>query len=255
MKPKIFLFFLFVIFLIGTLAPSYFVYAQEAPRYNFGSMQASKSLFAKPGQEIETKLYFYNIYGNRPTHIKLKIVEKPEDWEVSLFPNIHKEKYEVSGEIREVEENLVVYPSNTSEKPGEKTEGKEWISSKVGYINADYVTIKIKIPENEKIGTSENIKINAIAFWLGQTGSIALQQERDFSYTIKTTTEYYEKPYEGSEVKIKSLGKKILDLIIEPSEINPLIMISTGTTLILLIILIILIIIAGKKSKKKKKKK
>lgn len=236
-----FFIFSFLILLVGT------VFA-ELPQYSFGSMQASKEFGVGPGNEISTKLYFYNIYGNRATHIKLSI-EKPAEWEVIIIPEIRKVDYEVSGVKVSVDENLVVYPSNASEEPGTNTETIEYITSKVGYIGANFVTLTIKVPENEKIGVSKNIKINAVAFWLGQTGNIALEQEREFEYTITTTTEYYEKPYE-EEVEKESLGKKVINLFSEPIKMKPLNAVMVGATFILIIVFIILLIVARRKKKK-----
>jgi len=61
-----FSFFLVFIFLIGI------VNAQEDAKYNFGSAQGAKEFTVSPGEEITTKLFFYNIYGNRITHIILE---------------------------------------------------------------------------------------------------------------------------------------------------------------------------------------
>jgi len=247
---RIFLFFsLFFILLVGTLA---IVHAQEGvPKYNLGSMQSDKSISIKPGQETSIKLYFYNIDGNRPTHIKLSIVEKPANWDISISPSLQTKEYEVSGVNISVDENLVVYPSNASVVAGQEIAGKEWISSKVGYINADYVTISIKVPENEKIGITDKIKINAIASWLGQAGSIALQQERDFEYSVTTTTTYYEKPV-GESVNQTNIGKQIISLFTS-QQIKPIYMIATGTTLILIIAFVILVIFAVRKRRKRRK--
>jgi len=251
-----FCFFIFFslnfIFLVGTLVSLSLVNAQEAPKYNFGSMQAASQFSLKPGQEIETKLYFYNIYGNRPTHIKLSLVEKPKNWQVTIEPDVKSKEYEVSGQIVTVEENLVVYPSNASEEPGENIEEVEWISSKVGYIGANFVKIRIKVPESEEVGRTEKIKINAVAFWLGQTGSISLQQERDFEYTIKTTTEYYEKPLEQTSQKIE---KKITSFISLPDNIQPIYMILTGITLILVIVFMVLLVMSKREVKRRQNRK
>ena len=215
-------------------------------------MQPTKELAIKPGQEITAKLYFFNVYAKKPTHIQLEVVEKPANWEVSIFPELKEKKYEVSGKEVSIKENLAVYFSNVSSKKGLEVPGKEWISSKVGYINADYVTIKIKAPENEKIGERKNLKIKGTAFCLGQEGGIALQQERDFDYSIQVTTKYYEKPVEESV--LKKLGKNFVNLF-SGETVQPVYMISTGFTLILFILLIVLVIIAKRKEIKKELKK
>lgn len=250
-----------LIFLVLTLFLS-LVFAEDIPQYNFGTMQAGKSFSVQPGQEITTKLYFYNIYGNRPTHIKLSVIEKPENWQVEIIPDVAKKEYDVSGQKVSVDENLVVYPSNATETAGTNTETIEYIQSSVGYIASNFVTIKIKVPENEKIGVSKNIKINGIASWLGQTGNIALNQERDFDYSVSTTTSstsYYEKPYEEpaatTTTNTTEIGKKILSLFSSESQIKPIYLVMTGMTLVLVVIFIILLVLIKRKIKKESRKR
>ena len=252
MKKQILLIALILLF--GSLFSSFAVFsglvvAQDGdagvPQYNFGSMQPSKNLAGKPGQTIETRLYFYNIYGNRPTHIKLEIVDKPENWDVEIVPSARDVDYEVAGVIQTVQENLVVYPSEVKEKAGKDSKDKEWIKSKVGYVESDFVDVRISIPENEKIGVTKNIKINGKAFWLGQGGNIALEQERDFEYAVKTTTEYYEKP----------VNRITGFFTFEAVTANPLVSVLVGLVLIVVIVMIVVIIILSRKLNKQENRK
>ncbi len=207
------------------------------PQYNFGTMQPTDKLAGKPGQTIETRLYFYNVYGNRPTHVRLEITETPDNWDVSIVPGVGDVEYEVAGVIQTVNENLVVYPSEAQEQAGRNSDEKEWISSKVGYIESDFVDVVIEIPENEEIGITENIKINGVAFWLGQGGNIALEQEREFEYAVTTTTEYYEKPVN------RITGFAVGDFVSD----NPVVSIVLGIVLVLVIVLVVMVIVLGKK--------
>jgi len=162
------------------------VSAQEPPKYNFGSMQPAKELSVSPGDSITTKLYFYNIYGNRITHISLSVSKAPEDWDISFDPPLHTTTVNISGIMTEVTENLFVEPSEALEEiPETIPEGIEYISSSVGYIGAKPVLITISVPEDEKLGKSFNITISASAEWLGQTGAVAIKQSRDFDFTVK----------------------------------------------------------------------
>ncbi len=181
---------LFIIIFLVSL-----VIAQEQAKYNFGTMQAAKELNVNPGGEISTKLYFYNIYGNRATHIKLEIIEAPENWQIELSPSIKSVDYDIAGTITTVEENLYVEPSETvDEIPSFVPEGIEYISSSVGYIGANPVEIKIIIPSDEEYG-SYDLRVDASAFWLGQEGSVAIQQSRSFDYKINVVSDiFYEKP-------------------------------------------------------------
>ena len=54
------------------------VLADEA-RYNFASAQGDKQISVTPGGEGKGVIYFYNIDGNRITHISLKVNQAPED--------------------------------------------------------------------------------------------------------------------------------------------------------------------------------
>ena len=187
---------LFVIILLVNV--SILAQTQEDAKYNFGSAQADKELKTNPGGEITTKLYFYNIYGNRITHIKLEVSEFPENWIISLTPETHDAEVDISGILTTINENLYVEPSSdvVEEIPKNVPEGIEYISSSVGYIGAKPVEIKIKVPENENYG-SYNLRIDASAFWLGQQGTAEIQQSRSFDYKINLVSEiFYEKPVE-----------------------------------------------------------
>lgn len=160
--------------------------AQEAPKYNFGSMQPVKELSISPGDEAMTKLYFYNIYGNRITHISLSVSESPEDWDISFDPGLHTTTINISGIMTEVTENLYVEPSQATEEiPETVPEGIEYISSSVGYIGAKSVEITISVPEGEVLGSTHDITVSASAEWLGQTGAVAIKQSRDFDFAVK----------------------------------------------------------------------
>jgi len=177
---KIFSFFLVLIFLVGI------VNAQEEAKYNFGSAQGAKELTISPGSEAVTKLFFYNIYGNRITHITLEVGDAPEDWDITIEPALHETSVVVSGIPTTVEENLFVQPpSDVQEsKPDDIPEGIEYISSPVGFVGAKPVLISIKVPEDAKLGTVAKISIDGVGSWLGQTGTAAITQGRSFEYTV-----------------------------------------------------------------------
>ena len=253
---KVIIISLFAIFLSISL-----VAAQEDAKYNFGSAQADKELKTNPGGEIITKLYFYNIYGNRITHIKLEVSEFPENWIITLTPEAHDADVDVSGILTTINENLYVEISEAvDEIPENVPEGIEYISSSVGYIGADPVEIKIKVPENEKYG-SYNLRIDASAFWLGQEGTAEIQQSRSFDYKIDLVSEtFYEKPITTDE-ELKESNETykapetpgfvgITGGVIGAREI------ATGallfTTILLIIIVLILVSVARKQKSSKK---
>ena len=253
---KVIIISLFAIFLSISL-----VAAQEDAKYNFGSAQADKELKTNPGGEIITKLYFYNIYGNRITHIKLEVSEFPENWIITLTPEAHDADVDVSGILTTINENLYVEISEAvDEIPENVPEGIEYISSSVGYIGADPVEIKIKVPESEKYGTYD-LRIDASAFWLGQEGTAEIQQSRSFDYKIDLVSLiFYEKPIiDDGEIKVKN------ETEIAPEKpgfvgitggvigANALITgILTLTAIILLMVILILVLVAKKQKLNKK---
>jgi len=166
--------------------------AQEQPKYNFGSMQPVKELTIAPGDTVTTKLYFYNIYGNRITHISLFASEAPEDWDISFNPSLHETSVRVSGIETEIEENIYVEPSEAVEEiPEDIPEGIEYISSSVGYIGAKPIEITISVPEDEELGSTHDITISASAEWLGQSGAVEIKQSRDFDLAVKVLSKEF----------------------------------------------------------------
>jgi hypothetical protein len=169
--------------------------AQEAPRYSFATAQGNSSLQAIPGKEAEQGvIYFYNVDGNRITHVTLEVLEAPSGWEVDITPALHQQEYSVSGTTITVTENLYVEPSQVSaEEITDVPEGMICLTlpNKLGegvpgYCLAKVATITIHVPKSEKVGTTGDIKIRGTGSWLGQTGSASIQQQRDFDFNVTT---------------------------------------------------------------------
>jgi hypothetical protein len=173
------------------------VLAEDEANYNFASAQGSKQLRAAPGQESEGVIYFYNIEGNRITHISLEVSKAPDNWKVEIDPPQHEIQVDVSGRIITVTENLYVEPSEAlAEEPEEVPEGMVCIKiADLGYVLAKAVHISIQVPETAEIGTKGDIAIAAEASWLGQSGAAAIKQARRFDFFVEVTsgeTEYRE---------------------------------------------------------------
>ena len=246
---------LFVIILLFNIS----ILAQEDAKYNFGSAQADKELNLNPGEEITTKLYFYNVFGNRATHIKLEVIESPENWQIELNPSVRNVSYDVAGTITIVEENLYIEVSKAvDEIPSVIPGGIEYITSSVGYIGANPVEIKIKVPSGEAYGTYD-LRIDASAFWLGQEGTAEIQQSRDFNYKVNVvSTRFYEKPLEEPKVKNETReAPKEPGFVGITGGVIGTKAIITGilaiTTIILVIVILILVsMVKGQKIKKNK---
>ena len=242
-------FFLVLIFLIGVVNAQ-----EEEAKYNFGSAQSAKELTIAPGGEVTTKLYFYNIYGNRITHISLSVGEAPENWDITIEPALHETTVSVSGVPTTVEENLFVEPgSDVAESiPDDVPEGVEYISSPVGFVGAKPVLIKIKVPSDEKLGTAANVRIDGIASWLGQTGTAAITQGRSFEYTVTVASAEFsetilEKAPEKKEevVVVKEAEKAAEEKQPETKVVEKEVLVGVSTTTFIGVIIVLLIVIVG----------
>jgi len=186
--------------------------AQE-DKYNFGSMQPAKEFTVNPGDVSFVKIYFYNIFGTKDTHVSLSAASAPEGWNVTIDPPKQKKEYIVAGVPLTSEENLCLNPPDNkwcvldenlppgnpvSEKPAVIPEGMEYIQAAGvnGYIPVVVAKIRFNVPENVTVGRGYGIKINAVASWFGKVGAVALTQERDFDFTITPVAKEYgvEKP-------------------------------------------------------------
>jgi len=188
--------FLFIIFFLSLSL------AQEAPKYNFGTMQQGKNFYLHPGEEFEIPIYFYNVYGNRITHVIITPENVPEGWEVEINPEVHNQTLIVSGIRTTIQENIYVEPTNATgdlsscqeiisrfDSPGKCL----WNDNIKSYIPAKEVRIRVKVPENETLGSVHTLSVMARARWYDITGGISFSQERRFNYRIMVISEsYYE---------------------------------------------------------------
>ena len=190
------------------VSPGLVLSEEESAKYSFATAQGVSSLKAIPGgTEARGEIYFYNVDGNRITHITLEVVEAPNGWEVTINPPLHEQEVSFGGSVITIEENLYAEPTELhSEKIEDVPEGMVCLTlpNKLGpdipgYTLAKVVTITVRVPESEEVGTTELLKINAVAEWLGQTGAAAIAQERDFNFTVATV-------YEVTEEKVLNGG-------------------------------------------------
>jgi len=219
------------------------VFAQEATRYNFASLQSGNILSIPQGRTGIGNIYFYNVDGNRITHIALEIVESPDNWNISIEPELHTATYNISGLIVEIDENVFVEPSFLSDKPLD--ESYIQIGDR-GYAPAKAVDIIVKIPADEIPGKKEKIVVRTNAQWLGQTGAAALGQSRDFTYTVNVLAAGEEVPLvqeniTESQIIEKKEEQPITGLIFA----NP---VTTSIIAILILIIIFLIVVISRKS-------
>ena len=197
--------------------------ADEPANYNFATAQGSKQISAPPGGEGRGIIYFYNVDGNRITHVGLDIASAPSGWEVHIEPARREVEVNVSGQIVKVSENLHVEPSQllaeeTKDVPQDMVcipvPGRGYALAKVAYV-------LVKVPASEKLGAKGDIKVSAEASWLGQTGAAAIKQARDFDFAVEVAVQ----PDKFTETIVGEVGKG------EPSAANA----SAGEGLIALI--------------------
>jgi len=164
--------------------------AQEGAKYNFASAQGGKQIKATPGGEGEGVIYFYNIDGNRITHVTLEVSETPSNWEVAIQPPQHEIQVEIGGRIVTVAENLHVSPSALlSQETEDVPEGMVCIViPSRGYALAQVAHIIVRVPESAEIGTRGDIIISAEAEWLGQGGAAAIKQTRNFEFSVEVVS-------------------------------------------------------------------
>jgi len=250
MKRIFFLFFIFIfIFLVGTLAFSNLVSAGCSLGVNPLHVNAN----VQPGGTVVVKWNFYNLYGDRTTHVSVSKTGGP-NWKISYEPELHEEQYEVSGVVESIEENLAVEKRDIVPEKGSE-EGWVYLKhpNEKGYILAKELKIYIEVPETTELWKNYKFIFKANGNCFSEPGTVPVSGGAQLEVKITPTTSYYEKPYGEKETIVKSLGRKIVGLISEPSQMNPVTMIISGMTLILFIIFIILLIIARGKKKKRKK--
>jgi hypothetical protein len=166
--------------------------AEEAPKYNFGTTAASSTILIEPGENLKVPaVNFFNIYGNRITHVAMTLTDSPKGWDVNIEPELHEVQVNISGTIVTSTENLYVSPSSAvAEKPAVPEEGVNYITlgGIEGYVPAKVAYLNITVPPDVPIGGSYTISIRAVGNWYGQAANLALSQERSFQFKVQTVT-------------------------------------------------------------------
>jgi hypothetical protein len=187
-----------VLALTALMAMASSALAEEPARYNFASVQGSQNIQILPGSDGTGNMYFYNIEGNRITHVTLEVSQAPLGWQVEIQPPLGETQVEVNDQVVTITENLYVEPSEaSSEVIKDVPEGMVCIPvSQRGYALAKEAKILVQVPAAEEIGTEGEITVSATACWLGQGGAVAFSQSRNFNFTVEVVsevTEYQEK--------------------------------------------------------------
>lgn len=183
---RIILFTIFFIF----FAP--LALAEEEAKYNFATTTATGTILIQPGETMKVPaIYFYNIFGNRITHVSLYLTNSPEGWDVKIEPKIQIRQVNISGTFTPVEENLYVAPSQpVKEVPDTLLEGTGYITlgGVEGNIPVKIAYLNITVPSNVPIGGTYPVSVKAVGRWFGQAATLAFSQERSFDFKVQTVT-------------------------------------------------------------------
>jgi len=232
--------------LISLIILIYFPFVSAA--CSLGASPLEMSANAKPGQTVEIAWNFFNLRGDRPTHVLIS-KDSGADWQITYNPIAENKSYEVSGIITNSLENFAMDKSEiVMTKPEPLPSGKVAYvvhpNSSLGYILVDkQMKILITIPDDAEIGKAENFVFEALGKCFGETGTVSASLATELKVKITPSTEYYEKPV-GETASVGSLGKKIVNLF---DNVKPVYMITIGLTLILLIVLVVLVVLARRK--------
>ncbi|MFA5405757.1 MAG: hypothetical protein WC307_00130 [Candidatus Nanoarchaeia archaeon] len=195
-------------FLSSGLAVLLLIAVANATVYNYASVQPDKSFSVIGGQEVNTRLYFYNYYGDTITHISLFPINVPDGWVVEITPSLNNDTFDVSGQEVIVEENLFVAPEEAySNRVVE--DGYEYIqvAGIDGYVKAKVVNVRITVPEDVDVGDVSSIKIGSSAAWLSLSeGTVNLNQERSFNFALRVVPEDEYIVYVGDNTGFSIIG-------------------------------------------------
>jgi len=147
----------------------------DGARYCLASVQASSGLTVENGSATG-RLYFYNVDGNRTTHIDLKTAAAPDGIWVEYAAGAH----------------LEIIPTDIFPEPVETVpEGMVNLTlpSKLGagvdgYCLAHVVVMDIVVMEAAAVIGDVCVEILATASWPGQKGQASIQQTRTFRFSV-----------------------------------------------------------------------
>ncbi|MDD5699978.1 MAG: hypothetical protein PHH00_02175 [Candidatus Nanoarchaeia archaeon] len=194
---------------------------------------------AKSGEEVLVMWNFYNLYGDRTTHMVVSKISGP-DWEIRYDPVLHEESYDISGVITDKMENLAIENSPVVlEIPKNPPEGVSYVKhpNEKGYIPVKPIKIYIKIPENAEIWKHYEFAFEARGDCFTEPGAVIPALATQLKVDITPKNDFYEKPV-SREKKAGFLG--FTGAVI--GSINTTTKILAITVIFLIIIILILLI-------------
>ncbi len=196
----------------------------------------------------------YNLYEERITHVKIEKIQGP-DWQIRFDPELHEASYEVSGIVQRIEENLALEKSSVVlEIPENPPKGVDYVKhpNQEGYIPVKPVEIYVTIPENAEIGQNYKLVFEAKGSCFSEPGAVIPGIAAQLEFSVKPTTEYYERPIEESEVAEEKEIGKIAGITGAVVGTNLLVGALITTTFILIVVIAFLLIVIKRSGLKKK---
>jgi hypothetical protein len=178
---------MFAVLLLTTLSGALPARALDDATYNLASVQTDKRLKLLPGGETRAALYFYNVDGNRTTHLSLRVSQVPAGWVVRVEPPEQQVLVDAGGRMVEVKQNLHVEPSPLLAEPARDVPdgGVSLEVGTRGYTIAKVAHVVVQAPESAKPGDTGEIRVSADASWTGQSGAATIRQGRDFDFVAE----------------------------------------------------------------------
>lgn len=163
------------------------VMSQQEAVYNLASIQPDKHIEIESGGHGTGLIYFYNVDGNRATHIKLEVSRSPANWEIEIQPSSKEIEIDTANGSISLIENLSVEPSALQpQKITGLSDGLECVAvPERGYAVAKVVCVTIRLPESANAADTGEVVVTAEAMWLGQAGAASIRQTRDFVFSVE----------------------------------------------------------------------
>lgn len=175
---------------------------------SLGSVQQEKEIHVEPLHEYETKILFFNIYGDADLHINLR-VDAVEGWNVSIEPGLHNASYNVTGGLLFIQENLLVKASSPVYTSGEEYATINGVS---GYVPVGVARIKVKPLQDAK---PANLSVHATAVLASQETAVGVGMERTFEYSLVPDGE------KTNKTSAEIISAAVSNLPIEFGYVNP----------------------------------
>ena len=163
------------------------VMSQQEAIYNLASIQPDKHIEIEPDGHGTGLIYFYNVDGNRDTHIKLEVSKTPLNCQVKIEPSAQEIVIDTANGSISVIENLCVEPSTLQpEIITGLTDGLECVTVPGrGYAIAEIAYITVWATESADAGGMGEVVVTAEAMWLGQAAAASIRQTRDFIFSVE----------------------------------------------------------------------